>query len=352
MLDLARSTVPADRDRLLLALADLCEQGGCEAGAAQALVRDVFMRLIGRVERDIRARLAWKLAASKWAPHELVLMLARDEIDIARPLIAASPVLGDPDLVRLLIDTQTDHQIEIARRPQLGSSVVGAILDRGLPEVLTTLAGNVTANVTAAQMTRLIGFSQAVAALRAPLSRHPGLTPDLGATLYAWVGDALQASLSARFSVNAPAFEAAVAAAVREARVFTTEPGDPTAQDRALMDQRVVEKLKAGGQLRPGLLMRALRDRKLTLFTLALAELGGFSPASIRQALDADTPEMLVLACASVGVDRSVTPSLLSLLRPLNRGRPGLASDGPGGEVTLLDRDSAAQAFRKRLVAV
>ena len=354
MLELARSPAPADRDSLLLALADLCEGGGCEGPEASVLIRDVFMSLVGRVERDIRVRLAWKLAHARWAPHDLVLLLVRDDIDIARPLIAASPVLDAQDLIRLLVEASVDHQVEIARRPDLEPSVVSAILDQASPEVLTALAGNTSTQVSPLGMDRLVNLSQSVAALRAPLSRHPGLTLDLGAVLYAWVGETLRRSLAERFAVEGSAFQAAVTSAVSEAR---GAPGDGTsleADERAGMDRRVVEKLKGGGQLRPGLLLRSLRDGKLTLFTIALAELGDFTTDEVRQALDADTAETLALACAAVGVDRSALPSLVSLVRALNGNRPGNDDEVASlhGAAALLDRDSAARAFRRRLATV
>ena len=351
MLELARSPAPADRDRLLLALAELCEQGGCETPEIQALLRDVFMGLIGRVEHDIRVRLAGKLASARWAPRELVLLLIRDEIEVARPLIGSSPMLDEQDLIRLLAEAAVEHQIEIARRPRLGAAVVGAILDQGLPEVLGALAGNTEADVGPLAMERLVAFSQTLAGLRAPLSRHPNLTLDLAATLYAWVGEALRRSLSTRFAVEGPAFEQAVASAVQEAQ---GEGSDPIPDERAAMDRRVVEKLKSGGQLRPGLLLRSLRDGKLTLFAIALSELGEFTADQVRRALDADTPELLALACAAVGVDRSAFPSILALLRPLNHGRPAAGPEAQGltAAVTLLDADMAAYAFRKRFAAV
>ena len=309
------------------------------------------MGLIGRVERDIRLRLAVKLARAAWAPHELVLVLARDEIDIARPVLAASPALQDQDLIHLLVEAAADHQIEIARRPGLGAAVVTAILDQARPEVLTALAGNASAEVTPLAIERLVAVSQAVASLRAPLSRHPGLTLDLGAVLYAWVGETLRQVLSTRFAVEDGRFEAAVAQAVSEAR---GAPGDGISlesDERAAMDRRVVEKLARGKQLRPGLLMRALRDGKLMLFTIALAELGGFTTDEVRQALDAPSAEPLALACAADGVDRSALQSLLALVRPLNRGRPGREGEARvvGGAAALLDRDAATLAFRKRL---
>ena len=94
-------------------------------------------------------------------------------------------------------------------------------------------------------------------------------------------------------------------------------------EDRLEMESRVVQKLQAAGQLRPGLLIRALRDGKLALFTAALAGLRGVTVEDVRTYINADTPDALTQACTTVGVDHSAFSTLLSLVRRLNRGRPG-----------------------------
>ena len=154
--------------------------------------------------------------------------------------------------------------------------------------------------------------------------------------------------------MEGPAFEAAVSSAVSEARGAPGDGASLETDERAGMDRRVVAKLKAGGQLRPGLLMRALRDGKLTLFTIALAELGDFTTDQVRQAMDADSAEPLALACAAVGVDRSALTSLINLVRSLNRDRPGKMGEvaSLNGAATLLDPESAASAFRKRFAGI
>jgi uncharacterized protein (DUF2336 family) len=124
LMELARSRSTADREQLLFALADLCE---AEAGAGkiasspvQELLGSLFMSLVVEAERDIRARLAEKLARAEWAPSALVNVLALDEIEIARPIIAQSPVLKDHDLVRLLVEATIEHQIAVSPPPDAG----------------------------------------------------------------------------------------------------------------------------------------------------------------------------------------------------------------------------------------
>ena len=58
LMNLAEARTPADRERLLLAIADLCDSaetvGALENDAVQALLNDIFMRLVVEAERDAR----------------------------------------------------------------------------------------------------------------------------------------------------------------------------------------------------------------------------------------------------------------------------------------------------------
>jgi uncharacterized protein (DUF2336 family) len=353
LLALAQSRDPNERERLLGALADLCDSShGCDDPGVRAIVHDIFMTLVLQAEREMRTRLADRLAAAAWAPPELIRLLAMDEIEIARPVIAKSPLLGEPDLIRLLVETTIEHQIEIARRPHIGENVVAAILDAGQPAVLASLAANDTAEASSLQMARLVAASRRIAAMRAPLVRHPRMTPVLAHTLYSWVGEALKESLSQKFAIDPAALETSLAETVREvmsgqhadeAIVFEAE-GEQDA-----MENRLIAKLQAADQLRPAYLLRALREGRLSLFVKALAALGPYDIAAVERAIAAERTELLALAAAGVGFDRSVFPALVELVRGLNHGRPPTGPE-PGGAATLfaLSPASAAEAFRIR----
>lgn len=358
ILGLAKSKAPADRERLLLAIVDLCDAGEgaqqvMKAPPIQALLNSIFMSLVVEAERDIRARLAGKLAGADWAPSALINVLALDDIEIARPIIAGSPVLQDHDLVRLLVEATIEHQIEVARRPNLGPPVVAAILQQQEPAVLTALAGNFTAQVNAYDMSRLVTASERIVALRAPLSHHPALTDDLARQLYLWVGQSMRQALVARFRLDGAALDAALGEAVREAHGGLAATGDLVVRregEREEMEAQLLAKLNAAGQLRPGYLLRALQDGKLSLFVGGLATLGRFDPAQVRRALNSDRPELLALACASVDIDRSVFPTILELVRGLNGGRPGGGAEAArraGGAFGPLGADVAGAAFRQ-----
>ncbi len=348
LLDLARNPSPDARQRLLLGVIALCDASP-PAGELSPVLGEIFLSLAKQAERDVRRALAERLADADWAPQALVNVLALDEIEIARPVLLSSPVLQDDDLLRVLIEASLEHQIAVARRPRLSGRVADAVIDRGEPAVLTALATNRTAEVSVEGLRRLVEHSRRVAALRGPLTRHPRLTQALAHEMYHWLGAALRQSIAARFEVDEQRLGAAVYDAVhgvlRSASADTTET-----PEREEMERRLAAKLHAAGQLRPGVVVRAAREKRMSLFVHGLSMLGSFSAAQVRAALAAGSPEALYYACAAVGIDRAVFPSLLADLRGMNHGLPG----DQGAAVWLrgeISASSAARAFRALLDA-
>jgi uncharacterized protein (DUF2336 family) len=193
---------------------------------------------------------------------------------------------------------------------------------------------------------RLVEHSRRIAALRGPLTRHPLLTEALAEQMYHWVGTALRQSIAARFTVNEQALNAAVYDAVERAlRPSSPEPVAIEPSDRDEMERRLVDKLQSAGQLRAGLLIRAVREKRLSLFAHGLAALGGFPADQVRSAMSAPTPEALYYGCAAVGIDRAVFPTLLVELRKLNGSLPGDRGE-PVWLRGALSQGSAARAFR------
>jgi uncharacterized protein (DUF2336 family) len=356
-MSLARSREPGDRERLLTGIIDLCEANQASGQPAspdiQALLNSIFMTLVVEAEREIRRRLSERLADADWAPSALVNIMALDEIEIARPIIARSPVLQDHDLIRLLVQATLEHQIEVARRPKLPAPVVEAIINRDEPAVLTALASNDTAEISPDAMRRLVNRSSEVVALRSPLARHPRLSSELAEQLYLLVGRALRDALMGRFHLDPEKMRTAVDDALRAAHRGEAD-GDvgpvELDEDREEMERSLIEKLDSAGQLRPGYLLRVLREGRLQLFVMATARLGKFEPGQIRRAIDSSRPELLALACAAVGIDRSVFPTILEHVRQLNGGRPGGGDEGVRRAASAFGPftpDIAGMAFRQ-----
>jgi hypothetical protein len=95
----------------MMGIVSLCQTRAPEA-AAEPVLGDIFLNLVRDAETALRQTLAEQLAESDWAPRALLDLLMLDEIEIARPLIARSPLIRDEDLIRILVEATIEHQIE------------------------------------------------------------------------------------------------------------------------------------------------------------------------------------------------------------------------------------------------
>jgi uncharacterized protein (DUF2336 family) len=333
LLALAKSREPADRERLLMAVVSLCELAGPSGphpSRSKTLIDDIFMTLVVDAEREMRRRLAERIADAPWAPRALIHVLALDDIEIARPIIAASPLLDDADLVRLLVGATLDHQIAIARRQHIGPTVTQAILDTQEPSLLTALAENVTAILPDNGMARLVEAARLMPRLHTSLVCHPQMTEALALNLYSWIGEALRGALQERFRLDPDTLRAALIDAVNDTLDEPLGPASAYVQPegRAATERQLIEKLDAAEQLRPGYLLRALRENKLSLFRAALAKLADLETADLQAAMVSDKPEILALACLVAGIDRSAFPTILAQVRQLNEGLPSISPEG------------------------
>jgi uncharacterized protein (DUF2336 family) len=197
-------------------------------------------------------------------------------------------------------------------------------------------------------------MSRQIAALRAPLIRHPQLNLELACALYTWVGDTLKGEIVGRFKVDGAALDTALRQVVVDS-LSGAPPSDQSVADLQTMEARLVAKLEAADQLRPGFLLRSLREGKLHLFQVALASLASLKTQEVQFASDANRPELLALACAAVGIDRSVFPTILSLVRALNDARPTAAPDSLArinAAFSLKGEGEARKAFRREITAL
>ncbi|NBU28306.1 MAG: DUF2336 domain-containing protein [Caulobacteraceae bacterium] len=362
LLSLARNREPQARERLLEAVLSLCGSATEAAGqpAVQPVLSSVLQQLADGAGHDMRLRLCRRIASASWAPPDTIWTLANDEIEIANLIIAESPVLQDDQLISLVSSGSVDHQIAVARRAGISADVVRAILERDEPVVLGALASNKTADIPDLLLSGLVEKSRLYSILRAPLARHPRLSLNDAERLYGWVGAPLRKLLLQRFSLESERLNDAnndsadgplLPVGLRES-VAQAERADELP---LFQEQQLVEKLHQAGQLRPGFLIRALREGRMRLFVLAIARLGDFEVAAIQRAIDSQRPELLGLACAAVGIDRSVFPTILEELRNLNQGRPGGGDDGlrrASGAFGPFSPSVAAMAFRQAITAV
>lgn len=296
-------------DEVYLAVAALFEHENASLSPRERqMAADVLRQLARDVEMPIRIALAERLADDDKVPHELILMLADDRIEIARPILARSPVLCDDDLMQIIRKGSLDHQITIAERPNIGETVAAALARSDCEAVIIALLRNHSAKIGAEIFDRLAERARIVPGIQEPLVHRPDLSSAVATRLYVWVSGALKTALSQRFPDVAHSLNHAMQDAIQTAAAGKTTTSDTAAQ-------KLVAKLLASGQLRASFLIRVLHQGQMELFEYGFAALLGMDVAVMRRALHGENPVTLALACRAVGIDRSVFQTVFNLSR-------------------------------------
>src|SRR3982751_3307832 len=130
----------ASREEIYLAVALLYRiQGSGLNERERDLMREILRRLTRDVEMAIRIALAERLSEDTTAPHDLIMLLVDDRIEVARPLIINSPLLTEEDVLRLIAYAGLGHLEAVAARPHISEPVTDALSRSPHQSVLLTL---------------------------------------------------------------------------------------------------------------------------------------------------------------------------------------------------------------------
>lgn len=341
---LAANPQDTTREEIYLAVASLYRvQGSHLNDRERGLMRDILHRLTHDVEMAIRIALAERLADDTSVPNDLILLLADDTIEVARPVILRSPLLTDEDMLRLIAERDNAHQEAVAARPYIGEAVTAALADCKTEAVLVTLVRNATAKISSATYEVLVERSKAVVGLQEPIARRADLPPVLATKMCGWVGDALKVYIARNYPIEAVKLDGALALAANDVK-SEPQPPKPTPAESA---SKLIEKLYAAGQLKAGFLLRVLHQGQIDLFDLAFARLLELPLSVLRQDLYERGPKTVALACRAVGIDRCVFATVFKLSRQARLMKPVLTpADMLLVEQTFMDY-SKAQALEE-----
>jgi uncharacterized protein (DUF2336 family) len=323
--NLAVSTPKNSRNDIYMAVVQLYRlQSDHLSERERALMRDILVRLMHDVEMAIRVSLAEKLADDPGAPLDLILLLADDAVEVARPLILRSHRLGDAEILAFLVDADTELQALCAQRPHIGEPVTAKLAQSDAEPVLVTLVRNATARIGASTFEALIEKSRHFASLQEPLAHRADLPAPLALRMCDWVSDALKSYIAKSGRLAPDVTEGLV---VQAAQSITIKPP----LDSLDSCQKLVDKLAVGGQLKAGFLLRVLQHGQIDLFDVAYAKLLELRLSVFRELFYRRGPKPVAFACRAAGIDRSVFSTVFTLSRRARALDPGLTTEERAG---------------------
>ena len=141
---------------------------------------------------DLRRALSKRLSDLELAPHGLIVFLANDKIDVARPVLKYSPILKDIDLKMIIMSQGEEHWQAIADRENLTRSVIHALAETGDINTAINVSNNQDVKISRNSLELFCEMAKESEALAKPLLHRSEIPSDLAKTLYAYVGQELK----------------------------------------------------------------------------------------------------------------------------------------------------------------
>lgn len=216
----------------------------------------------------VRRALAVTLKSSDLLPRDVARILASDIDSIALPVIGASPVFSDDDLIEIVRAGSPLRQVAVAARPFVSRDVSDVLSSDGCEQAVRTLASNDNADLSEGALGKVVDrFGQSPEVVAALAYRQ--VLP-LGVTerLVALASEAVREHLVTRHAI-APETAIRLSGFARErATVDLIDQAASSVDIGAFVAQ-----LNARKALTPSLLLRAVARGKMSLFEHGVAEL-------------------------------------------------------------------------------
>lgn len=275
----------------------------------RALARDIVAALARDAETQVRRALAENLKDNPDLPRDLALRLARDTAEVAAPILAASPVFSDADLVELLRAVPEAHQEAIASRASVSAEVSTVLVERGTEKAVARLMANPGADVPDPAYSRALERFPDSGLIGQAMAGRAHLPLAVAERLIALVTEAMREKLVKEYKI-APELAADLLMQSRERVLIGL-----IQQDGGQTDARALaQELKRQGRLTPSLILRALSGGDIDFFEQAVAAMAGVPVINAHVLLHDPGRRGLVALCRQAGLNDDALPLIESAL--------------------------------------
>jgi uncharacterized protein (DUF2336 family) len=337
LLMLARDKSVASRRSLIATISDLFfSPTEVLSERERELMTGILRQLVHDLEVSVRRTLAERLAREPNAPHELVVTLAHDDIDVAFPILVESEVLQDMELIEVIRNRTLEHQLAIALRKSLSEVVTDALVGTDSTDVIARLLDNPQAKISQKTMEYLVEQSQRVDVYQNPLLHRPDLNPALAQRMFWWVSAALRSFILNHFKIDTAVLDASMEESVHD---LTRMPLSVTPKAMELAQQ-----LADTQTTTPDLMVNSLRRGEVPLFIAMFSKYTGVRSVLVYRFVFEPGGEGLCVACRGAGIDRK---TFIAIYRLSRKARIHEEPDSPetiSDVLSLYDRLDAVEA--------
>jgi uncharacterized protein (DUF2336 family) len=316
LLEMARDKTVANRARLAAATGDLFSQSShVLTDHERVLMSDILRRLLHDTEMSVRRNLSTKLAAMDNVPHDLIVTLANDDIEVAHPILEKSELLQDSDLIEIIRHRTLQHQLSIAMRRSISESVTDALVENGDEDVIKALLENTNACISKATMEYLVEQAKRVDTYQNPILHRPDLDPEVARRMYWWVSAAVRKHLIERFDIEPTNLDQ-----ILGTRVTKITDQESEASVKLSKAGKLAQLLDEAGWLTSETMIRVLRQGEVPLFEAMFVEFSGLRLQLLRRILFESGGEALAVVCKGMEIPKDDFATIFMLTRKAESG--------------------------------
>jgi uncharacterized protein (DUF2336 family) len=343
MFALARDNTELSRIQLAAMLADLFVDSGTVLSLREEeMVNELIDALMFNSSPAVRSQLVQSFVDVTRMPRRMASNLAHDNsIDVARPILVASPTLTDGDLVHVIESHSVDHALAVASRAKISEAVADALVTTGDLRVMQMVAENLGAHLSRHAVDAVADAARYSAELREPILHRAEMNAESALKLYWWVEQDLRRYTLKRFGITTGQIDQALASTIgnfldahtheKTNDEVMTQVCDWMEQHQAVTPQVLPQVLRMGHFRLFNILLARMSRLSLSLVDTIVSETGGRGLASICRALSVDKAgfvSLFLLARGGRPGDQAVHPRELShALSTFDRMSPAIAKD-------------------------
>lgn len=193
----------AVRRQLAKRLADvICIPASQLTPQERHMAGDVLVELLRTADADIRESVAKRLVMLNEAPRTILVILAKDEIRIARHVLENSKSLTDSDLIQISRKVSAAHRAVIAKRRKVSDAVVDVMVEFLEEDVVEALLKNKQAHFSETAIQRILTVSRSHQPYVGLLIKRDELRPSHGLTMFWWATTSNRKKILHRFAVT------------------------------------------------------------------------------------------------------------------------------------------------------
>ena len=279
---------------------------------------DVLVELLRDADVELRESVAKRLVMLNEAPRTILLMLAKDDIRVARHVLEESKSLTDSDLIHIARQVSGEHRKVIAHRRAISDAVVDVLVEFLEESVVETLLKNKGANFSETALQRILTVSRSHLPYVALLVKRVELRPSHGLTMFWWADSPTRKKILHRFAVTRNVLQESCQDLFPKAAAEGWS--DPAVRKALQFIERRQRNRAAMERSEYATLEEAIEAAKKTGLSRKLTEeisyIAGIKPATGAQILTDKTGEAIAILCKAPGVKR---PYIEKIWRALKR---------------------------------